>query len=138
MTTAGVGAPVFLGVETSSPLGISRIEVRGPEAQAELFCDLEFGGETVPLDCTLPGWVNVDPLSGSVPSGADSQVEVTFDATGIAPGDFSANLCIGSNDPQQPLTTVPLSLTVTSGAAELTFEPASLARSSRVSAFPIL
>lgn len=60
-------------------------------------------------------WVDVAPLSGVVPA-ADSQlVEVSFDSTAMTVGDYSANLCISSNDPGHSLSVVPLSLTVQTG-----------------------
>jgi hypothetical protein len=57
-------------------------------------------------------WLSVDPTSGMTPAGTSSEVTVTFDSTGLAPGDYEAQLCVFSNDPATPLVTVPVSLHV--------------------------
>jgi hypothetical protein len=37
---------------------------------------------------------------------------VTFDSTGLTPGEYTANLCVNSDDPVTPLVQVPVTLTV--------------------------
>lgn len=72
------------------------------------------GNGTVDLpDCELPGWAAIDPLSGSVSVGGQQMVDVTFDAGALASGEYNANLCLTSNDPDLSLMAVPLDLTVT-------------------------
>jgi hypothetical protein len=39
-------------------------------------------------------------------------VNVTLDATGLAAGVYSANVCVSSNDPAHSSTVVPVTLTV--------------------------
>jgi hypothetical protein len=67
-------------------------------------------------DCPVPSgtpWVDVDPLSGTVAPFGEQVVDVTFDSTGLVPGDvLQANLCLASNDPVNPLVVVPLTLQV--------------------------
>jgi subtilisin family serine protease len=72
-------------------------------------------GETDLPACDAPtgtGWVDVNPLSGTVAGSATQDVTVTFDSTGLMPGEYNANLCLESNDPERPLAIVPLSLEV--------------------------
>lgn len=57
-------------------------------------------------------WLKVLPYSGSVPPGNNYPVLVTFSADGLFPGVYNANIDIYSNDPDQPLVTVPVTLTV--------------------------
>jgi len=57
-------------------------------------------------------WLTVEPASGSTPVGASTPLNATFDATGLTPGDYSTEILISSNDPQNPLVVVPVSLTV--------------------------
>ncbi len=57
-------------------------------------------------------WVSVDPTSGTTAAGNSDDVAVVFDATGIAPGDYSGELCISSDAPDSPEVVVTLSLTV--------------------------
>ena len=42
-------------------------------------------------------WLSVAPDMGSTPSGSSTPVDVTFDSTGLAPGDYTAYLCIYFN-----------------------------------------
>jgi hypothetical protein len=67
-------------------------------------------------DCSAPSdvpWLSESPTSGSVASGESQDVTVTADATALAPGSYSALLCITSDDPVNGLIPVPVSLTVT-------------------------
>jgi hypothetical protein len=60
---------------------------------------------------TIP-WLSENPTSGTVMPGACVDVAVTFDSTGLAPGDYFGNLVITSNDPDEPQVTVPVQMTV--------------------------
>ncbi len=57
-------------------------------------------------------WLSVSPAAGTTAPGDSSDVTVTFDATGLAPGEYEALLCVDSNDPHNPRITVPVTLTV--------------------------
>jgi 5'-nucleotidase / UDP-sugar diphosphatase len=57
-------------------------------------------------------WLSEDPISGEVLPGECQEVEVTFDATGMEPGDYFADLVILSNDPMTPEVIVPVTMTV--------------------------
>lgn len=66
-------------------------------------------------------WLIPNPTSGIVLAGdsasasvlADSvKIEITFDATGLAAGDYFANIIINSNDPNDPVVVVPAHLRV--------------------------
>jgi hypothetical protein len=39
-------------------------------------------------------------------------LDATFDSTGLIPGEYTANLCVSSNDPTTPLLHVPVAMTV--------------------------
>lgn len=62
---------------------------------------------------TSVGWLDIEPAAGSTPGGASSEVSLRFDTHDLAPGNYETLLCIASNDPANPATTVPISLTVT-------------------------
>ncbi len=51
-------------------------------------------------------------LQGTIPGGECAVVDVTFDSTGLAAGDYFVGLLISSNDPDTPEVTVPVQLTV--------------------------
>jgi len=57
-------------------------------------------------------WLSVSPDSGSTPQGGSTLVDVTVDATGLAPGLYGCELRIASNDPATPVVTVPVDLEV--------------------------
>jgi hypothetical protein len=60
-------------------------------------------------------WLSVAPATGTVAGGSSTQVTVTADpaAGGLAPGTYSAELCVTTNDPAHALIVVPVSLSVT-------------------------
>ncbi len=55
-----------------------------------------------------PTGIAVDPTSGSVASGHIADIQVTIDATGLAPGSYQGNIHIVSNDTTQPALDVPV------------------------------
>ena len=72
------------------------------------------------LDWTLTegtpvAWLDESPTGGSVASGGSTPVAVRFDSTGLAVGVYTAALDIHSNDPDEPLATVPVTLEVQTG-----------------------
>lgn len=58
-------------------------------------------------------WWNAQPFGGSIPPGQSQEMIVTFNTTNIPSGTFTDTLCLASNDPVNPLVSVPLTLTVT-------------------------
>ncbi|MBX3058833.1 MAG: carboxypeptidase-like regulatory domain-containing protein [Anaerolineae bacterium] len=61
-------------------------------------------------------WLIVEPISGTV-SGYSSVVgEVIFDAAGLQPGAYTANMIIKSNDPVNGRVTIPVTMTVSPAA----------------------
>ncbi|MFZ2487073.1 MAG: S8 family serine peptidase [Anaerolineae bacterium] len=63
-------------------------------------------------------WLTVAPTSGDTAAGMSSDVALGFDATGLAAGTYTGNLCVTSNDPdagpanETEMVIVPVSLTV--------------------------
>ena len=57
-------------------------------------------------------WLTVDPPGGTVTSQETQEVDVIFNASGLTPGIYEANLVIISNDPEIPVFEVPVSLNV--------------------------
>jgi hypothetical protein len=78
---------------------------------------------TDPLD--IPWITSINPPSGTTGPGGTTPVDVTFDSTGLAEGAYNGNLCVESNDPDEPLVVVPVSMDVAPplGEADLWIEP---------------
>jgi hypothetical protein len=69
--------------------------------------------------CSTPTdtpWLSYDISSGTVTPDPDlthpATVNVSFDATGLAPGSYTANLCVYGNDLSHSRIAIPVSLTV--------------------------
>ncbi|MFH1842474.1 MAG: choice-of-anchor D domain-containing protein, partial [bacterium] len=58
-------------------------------------------------------WLFAEPLTGTVPAGGSSDVTVTFDASDLCGGHLYSNLLFESNDPDDPVVTVPAHMHVT-------------------------
>ncbi len=63
------------------------------------------------VSCNTP-WISTSPSSGALAIGANEDVTVTLDGAGLAPGVHEGALCIASDDPDEPLTVVPVTLTI--------------------------
>jgi len=71
--------------------------------------------DTASAGCAQPAWASYSPASGTLLGGGVSHdLDVTFDASALAPGAYSATLCIASDDAQNP--SVPIGLTLVVGA----------------------
>jgi hypothetical protein len=74
----------------------------------------------------IPWITDIDPPGGTTVPGGTTPVDVTFDSTGLGVGAYDGNLCVESNDPDEPLVVVPVSMEVTSpGEADLWIDPPS-------------
>jgi subtilisin-like proprotein convertase family protein len=76
---------------------------------------LPFIIEGTSSNCYSPSdipWLSVSPAAGTTPPSGSSTVDVTFDSTGIAVGNYDALLCVFSNDPDEPLVEVPVQMEV--------------------------
>jgi hypothetical protein len=71
-----------------------------------------------------PSWIVFSPESGVAPAFGSDTVDVTFDATGILGGDFYGGFVVTSDDPDTPVDTVPVHMTVL--APTMTFSPDSI------------
>jgi hypothetical protein len=65
--------------------------------------------------CAAPSdvpWLSASPTAGSSAANAAATVEVTLDATALAPATYDARLCVDSNDPVDPTVEVPVTMEV--------------------------
>lgn len=78
----------------------------------------------VPSPCTaaaLPAWLSLDAPSGSLAPAGSATVTATFNAGGLAPGTYAADLCVHANDPSRRLLRVPVTLTVSGSVTDRIF-----------------
>ena len=57
-------------------------------------------------------WLSVSDTLGTVLPGNSTEIELTFDATSLATGDYESEFYIISNDPNQPAVNIPVNLEV--------------------------
>ena len=83
---------------------------------APLSWDIETGyiGNVFP-----PEWLSYNVTAGEVISGGSTEVEVTIDAAGLFGGKYGAEIYVRTDDPSNPVVTVPVTLTVT-GVPDIT------------------
>jgi hypothetical protein len=60
-------------------------------------------------------WLTVSPMSGMLTPAQSQQMDLTFNTTGLTPGNYLSVVEIGSNDPNLEYTSVNVHLTVTTG-----------------------
>ncbi|HET9325731.1 MAG TPA: S8 family serine peptidase, partial [Candidatus Eisenbacteria bacterium] len=65
-----------------------------------------------------PDWLSVLPVSGTIHAGEHLDLAVNVDAAGLEGGDYQNLIAINSNDPDESLVSVPVSLHVT-GAPDI-------------------
>ena len=72
------------------------------------------GGTGGPCTGPVLNWITADPAGGSVSGGRNADVSVSVNpaAVGLAAGNYSAELCLTTNDPLHRLLSVPVSVTV--------------------------
>lgn len=58
------------------------------------------------------GWLSVSPESGSVAVGGDVELTATLDSAGLANGVYEALVCLSTNDPVNPVWSIPVWMTV--------------------------
>ncbi len=64
-------------------------------------------------DPTAIDWLSVSPLSGTVAASQVENLTVTFDSTGKSEGDYTATVCVNTDDTANPRFAVPVTMTVT-------------------------
>jgi hypothetical protein len=76
------------------------------------------GADAGPCSGPLAWWVAETPTSGTLGAGQSEDITVTITpaATGLRPGDYTAQICMTTNDPAHPVVNIPIAVTVTPGA----------------------
>jgi hypothetical protein len=110
--SAGQSAPTYLA---APGCGVTEPADLGALGFPWVHLVMNVVGTTDAPACNTPAdlpWLDVAPLSGSVGPDATGRLEVTVDTAGVPPSRLGALLCLRTNDPDDDLTTIPLSVTV--------------------------
>lgn len=102
-------------VEFTVDAGATATDTFGITNSGEPGSTLNYTIDFAATSCANPGavaWLSATPVSGGVVQGATAPITATVDATGLTPGDYSAFICVHSNDPANALISVPVSATV--------------------------
>jgi hypothetical protein len=73
--------------------------------------------------CSGDKWLSVFPPSGAIEYSNFLNIDVNANSMGISPGQFSGSLLISTNDPDNPTTSVPVSMTVLTPTPTPTITP---------------
>ena len=92
--------------------GPARMRVRITRSSLSA-CGVTQYGEVEDYTVSVIGWLSAEGLENTVAPGEQAEITLFFDATGLANGLYEAQLFIESNDPDLPMTEVPVTLTVT-------------------------
>jgi len=68
---------------------------------------------TLNVNSDFTDWLTIDPLTGNVLGQDSTNINLTFNSTGMDEGDYYADVIINCNDPDQPQIIVPVHLIVT-------------------------
>ncbi len=67
----------------------------------------------VNANCTQPTWLVTSPSSGTLGAAASQQIDLTFNTASLPQGTYNANLCVSSNDSDEPMLFVPIRIRIT-------------------------
>lgn len=107
-------------VPADAPSGTTRMRVRIKYTGADCgsSCGTASYGEvedyTIIVNNSPYTWLTVSPITGTVTSQGTTPVNLNFNSEGLEEGDYYANVKINSNDPDEPLITIPCTLHVAS------------------------
>ncbi len=72
-------------------------------------------GQNESVDFSISStWLTMDPESGTIPSDGSTDLTLVLDASSLEEGDYSADIYLTSNDPDESTVIIPVSLTVAS------------------------
>ncbi len=99
-------------VPTDAKPGLTRLRTRIVYFGLPEPCGATWYGEAEDYSVNVLTWIIPDPVSGNVAAGNDTEIGVTLSAAGLEPGEYTAEISIFSNDPDDPEVVVPVTLVV--------------------------
>jgi subtilisin family serine protease/uncharacterized membrane protein len=114
---AGAAAMVLAKNPLLSPEQVKDVLMRSVDPVAALDGRVLTGGRLnlhSALNAVSPPWFNLQPSEGIVAPGELLAASVAFSADSLPTGSYDGNILLFSDDPDQPLLTVPVALTIQS------------------------
>jgi uncharacterized repeat protein (TIGR01451 family) len=108
ITATATNSGAFLGLASAQPLG--KIRIFSLSNQAEGIDNIAFGN-LCSSAADIP-WLQLSPITGTLPVGSSQDIDVTFDSTGLASGVYTGTLCVLNNSANAPVIRLPLTMTV--------------------------
>ena len=101
------------GVSGGGAVNIGAVDLYANGATSVYYDNMSLARPAATCDGPDPiDWLSTSPISGTVAAMSSTDVDVTFDSTGYAAGVYTGTLCVNSNDPLNPVVSVPLTMTV--------------------------
>jgi hypothetical protein len=107
-----IGLSSMYTIDTETGLA-TPIDTIGPDPSSTQYAAL--GIARLAGICAYPDnvpWLSFDTTRGSTQPDATTPITVTFDATTLSPGTYTADICVNNNDLTNPRLAVPVTLTV--------------------------
>lgn len=89
-----------------------RVRIKYYDADCGDPCGTTTYGEVEDYTVFVAGWLIFDNYGGTIPAGGSEVINVTLDAYDLNSGTYTAELNIGSNDPDNAMVIVPVTLAV--------------------------
>ncbi|NBB91967.1 MAG: S8 family serine peptidase, partial [Gammaproteobacteria bacterium] len=119
-TDSSESRPGFVAAENCGITEPTTVVSIGPDFE-NTFIQIAVNAQSVGgSGCTSPSdvsWLSYSSTSGSVAAGGSEDVDVILDSTGLNPGTYEASVCVNSNDPENGVVAVPVTLEATAPAS---------------------
>lgn len=103
----------------SALAGETRLRIRMTWQETPDPCGTTTYGEVEDYSIDVINWLQLNTYNGEIPRDESAEIEVMFNAQGLELGDYTADLEISSNDPDDPMVTIPLMMHVVTMGVEV-------------------
>jgi hypothetical protein len=113
------------GMSGGGVLNIAAVDLFANGAAPVYYDDISLVGAVSDIcdSVTDIPWLSTNPTSGVTPGGTATPVDVTFDPTGMGIGVYTANLCAASNDADEPMVVIPVTMNIVEFLPDIEVDP---------------